>query len=94
MTSLNTQTRKFLFFDEVKETPEKNITKKNKKEEKKEKENKEKEKLNISVSSIVPTKGLQCLDEVLFLCGTVFYKEMEKNKEQKKKKDRILKLML
>ena len=35
MTSLNTQTRKFLFFDEVKETPEKNITKKNKKEEKK-----------------------------------------------------------
>ena len=95
MTSLNTQTRKFLFFDEVKGSPEKNMPKINKKEENKEKESKEKEKekLNISVSSIVPTKGLQCLDEVLFLCGTVFYKEMEKNKEQKKKKDRILKLI-
>ena len=91
MSSINTPTRKFLFFDEVKETNEIINVKLNKKEEKKE-ENKDKdkdkpkEKLNINISSIVPIRGMQCLDEVIFLCATVFYKET------KTKNNRVLKI--
>ena len=78
MTS-NKQTRKFLFFDEVKETQDKNDTKniEVKKEEKNEteKENedtdKPKEKLNFSLNSAIQIRGIQCLDEVIFLCGKV-----------------------
>ena len=75
----NKQTRKFLFFDEVKETQDKNDTKniEVKKEEKNEteKENedtdKPKEKLNFSLNSAIQIRGIQCLDEVIFLCGKV-----------------------
>ena len=88
---MNTQTRKFLFFDEVEENTDKNnINKINKIEEKNE-EDKDKEKikektLNISISSLVPIVGMQCLDEVIFLCANVFYKET------KIKNNRMLKI--
>ena len=88
---MNTQIRKFLFFDEVKEVDDKyNINTSNKKEEEKYDENKDKdkskEKLNISISSIVPIGGMQCLEEVIFLSATVFYKET------KTKNNRMLKI--
>jgi len=89
---MTTQTRKFLFFDEIKEIDDKhNINKINEKEEEKEEEiklkDKSKEKLNINISSIVPIGGMQCLDEVIFLCATVFYKET------KTKNNRMLKIL-
>ena len=90
MASMNTQTRKFLFFDEVKDFNEKkDINKNNKKDEIKEEEikDKSKEKLKINISSIVPIGGMQCLDEVIFLCATVFYKET------KTKNNRMLKII-
>ena len=79
--SINIQTRKFLFFDEVKESDDKIKSKniENKKEEKEDNE-KPKEKMNFNLSSAIQIKGLQCLDEVLFLCGTV----TEKIKKEKK----------
>ena len=90
MALMNTQIRKFLFFDEIKELADKNISdkihQKNIKDSNDEKD-KPKEKLNISLSSVVPTLGLQCLDEVLFLCGTIFYKET------KTKNNRMLKIV-
>ena len=91
MASMNIKTRKFLFFDEVEENTDKNnINKINKIEEKNE-EDKDKEKikektLNISISSLVPIVGMQCLDEVIFLCANVFYKET------KIKNNRMLKI--
>ena len=85
--SMNIQTRKFLFFDEVKESQDKDTNKNEiKKEEKneieKEKDDNEKpkEKMNFSLSSAVQIKGIQCLDEVLFLCGTVTEKVEKKKK--------------
>ena len=84
--SINIKTKKFLFFDEVKESEDKNKIKsiENKKEDKKEiekeKDNNEKpeEKLNFNLSSTVQIKGLQCLNEVLFLCGTITEKIKKK----------------
>ena len=70
MSSMITQIRKFLFFDEVKETNDN-----------------PKGKLNINISSIVPIGRMQCLDEVIFICATVFYKET------KTKNNRMLKIL-
>ena len=75
----NKQTRKFLFFDEVKETQDKNDTKnievkkeeKNETEKENENTDKPKEKLNFSLNSAIQIRGIQCLDEVIFLCGKV-----------------------
>ena len=86
--SINIKTKKFIFFDEVKESEDNNKAKtiENKKEEKKEiekeKDNNENQEeiLNFNLSSAVQIKGLQCLDEVLFLCGTVTEK-IKKNKK-------------
>ena len=91
MASINIKTRKFLFFDEVEENTDKNnINKINKIEEKieedKDKEKIKEKKLNISISSLVPIVGMQCIDEVIFLCANVFYKET------KIKNNRMLKI--
>ena len=87
---MSSQIRKFLFFDEVREQKEiNNNNNRNIKEEKNIIELKENnsEKLNINISSIVPLIGMQCLDEVIFLCATVFYKET------KTKNNRMLKIL-
>ena len=91
MASINIKTRKFLFFDEVEENNDKNNLNKNNKIEEKKEEDKDKDKtkekiLNISISSLVPIVGMQCLDEVIFLCANVFYKET------KIKNNRMLKI--
>ena len=80
MSSIGIKPRKFQFFDEVEETKDKNDINENniieeKKEEDKDKEKIKLKKLNISISSIAPFGRMQCLDDVIFLCATVFYEE-------------------
>ena len=80
MSSIGIKPRKFQFFDEVEETKDKNDINENniieeKKEEDKDKEKIKFKKLNISISSIAPFGRMQCLDDVIFLCATVFYEE-------------------
>ena len=87
-TSSTSQTRKFQFFDEIKENislSEEN-NKINKIEEVEE-ENQFLKKLNIDISSIVPTKEMQVMDGIIFVCGSVFYKE------SKLKTNRMLKII-
>ena len=88
---MSSQIRKFLFFDEIKEQNDKNnsINKCEKKSEKNESETNldKSEQLNISISSIVPTSRMQAIEEVIFLCATVFYKE------KKAKNNRMLKIV-
>ena len=91
MVSLGTNTRKFQFFEELKEDVKlEEETLGNKINENKEtgEENKTLAKLNISLSSIVPIKEMQILDEVIFLCATVLYKDTK----QKQKSTRMLKI--
>ena len=89
-TGTTFQTRKFQFFDEIKENevpiP---INKKNKKSEQKEneEENPFLKKLNINISSIVPLKEMQVMDGIIFMCASVFYKET------KIKANRMLKII-
>ena len=82
------QTRKFQFFDEIKvdNIPTEEINT-NKIIEQKEGEEEIQNKLDINISSIVPTKEMQVMDGIIFVCGTVI------NKEKKIKVDRMLKLI-
>jgi hypothetical protein len=91
MTSISStsQTRKFQFFDEIKENISLSEENNNKIIEKKdyEEENPSLKKLNINISSIVPTKEMQVMDGIIFVCGSVFYKET------KLKTNRMLKII-
>ena len=84
---MNTQIRKFLFFDEVKDSNDKNASNKINKKEKKDEENEDKditdEKLNIDISTMTLIKGMQSLDEVIFLCATVLYIDPKTKKKTK-----------
>ena len=96
-TGVNTQARKFQFFDEIRDNDmqneEKNINSINNINEQKENENEEKsesmKKLNINLSSVSPEKEgqMQVLDGVLFICASVVYKDI------KQKNNRILKVV-
>ena len=88
-TGSTSQTRKFQFFDEIKDNIS-TLDENNKIIEKKEDEEEENpflKKLNINISSIVPTKEMQVMDGIIFVCGSVFYKE------SKLKTNRMLKII-
>ena len=88
-TGATIQTRKFQFFDEIKDNIS-TLDENNKIIEKKEDEEEENpflKKLNINISSIVPTKEMQVMDGIIFVCGSVFYKE------SKLKTNRMLKII-
>ena len=89
-TGSTSQTRKFQFFDEIKDnisTLDENNKIIEKKEDEEEEENPFLKKLNINISSIVPTKEMQVMDGIIFVCGSVFYKE------SKLKTNRMLKII-
>ena len=89
-SSGTTQTRKFQFFDEVKEEEiSDKANNKNKISEQKEseEENPFLKKLNINISSIVPIREMQVMDGIIFVCASVFYKET------KLKTNRMLKII-
>ena len=90
MTSgTTTQTRKFQFFDEIKDDTL--AIEENKKKIIEQKENEEEnsflKKLNINISSIVPIREMQVMDGIIFVCASVFYKET------KLKTNRMLKII-
>ena len=80
MTTINTnaQTRKFQFFDEIRDDlveNEDNEQEQDKKEN--EEESKPSDKLNIKISSVLIEKEgqMQVMDGVIFVCGKVIYEE-------------------
>ena len=82
-STTSASTRKFQFFDEIKEEIEKNEININDKINKTEEENTFLKKIDINISSIVPIKEMQIIDGIIFVCANVFRKgEKQTNKNQ------------
>ena len=82
-STTSASTRKFQFFDEIKEEVPKNEININDKINKTEEENTFLKKIDINISSIVPIKEMQIIDGIIFVCANVFRKgEKQTNKNQ------------
>ena len=82
-SATNTSTRKFQFFDEIKEDIPKNEISTTNTINETEGETPLLKKLDINISSIVPIKEMQIIDGIIFVCANIFRKgEKQTNKNQ------------